>query len=253
MSRRSPGGASAAPEVAGSRPTTEAWEAHAEAWAEWARTPGHDHHYEHLNLPAFLRLLPGPGRLTLDLGCGEGRVGRALADRGHVVVGVDSSPTLARLAREGGGYREVLDGQAASVALSDECADLVVAFMTLQDMDELEAPVREAARLLAPGGRLCLAVPHPFAEMSRARPGDTDYFTAHRYVDVLERGGVTMTFESWRRSLSAYTEALTRAGFLIEVLHEPVPDDAALAAAAELAKWREQPIFMHVRAVLTNR
>jgi SAM-dependent methyltransferase len=239
--------------VAGSRPTSDAWEAHAEAWARWVRTPGHDHHYEHLNLPAFLGLLPRPGRLTLDIGCGEGRLGRALAGRGHVIVGVDSSPTLAGLAREAGGYREVLDGQAGSVALPDECADLVVAFMTLQDMDELDAPVREAARLLSPGGRLCLAVPHPFAEMSRERPSDHDYFTAHRYVDILERGGVSMTFESWRHPLSAYAFALEQAGFLIECIREPVPDDAALAAAPELAKWREQPIFMHIRAVLPDR
>jgi SAM-dependent methyltransferase len=236
--------------VAGPRPTADAWEAHAEAWAKWARTPGHDHHYEHLNLPAFLALVPSPGRLTVDIGCGEGRVGRALAALGHVVVGVDSSPTLARLAREAGGYREVLEGPADSVALPDGCAEIVVAFMTLHDMDELAPPIREAARLLSPGGRLCLAVPHPLAEWSRQRPGDGDYFTAHRYVDVLERTGVSMTFESWRRPLSAYATALTQAGLLIQSLREPVPDDSALAAAPGLSKWRLQPIFLHLRAVL---
>jgi SAM-dependent methyltransferase len=239
--------------VAELRPTADAWEAHAQAWARWARTSGHDHHYEHLNLPAFLALVPDSGRLTVDIGCGEGRVGRALVDRGHVVVGVDSSPTLAGLAREAGGYREVLEGPADSIALPNECADLVVAFMTLHDMDELAAPIREAARLLERGGRLCLAVPHPFAEMSRNRPGDHDYFTAHRYVDVLVRDGVSMTFESWRRPLSAYTTALAQAGFLIESLQEPVPDDAGLAAAPELARWRERAIFLHIRAVLPAR
>jgi SAM-dependent methyltransferase len=238
--------------VAAARPTAEAWEAHAEAWARWARTPGHDHHYEHLNLPAFSSLLPPPGRMTVDVGCGEGRLGRSLADLGHVVIGVDSSPTLARLASEAGGYREVLQGPAGAIALPENCADLVVAFMVLHDMDELSAPVGEAARLLEPSGRFCLAVPHPLAEMQRARPGDGDYFAAHRYVDILERGGVRMTFESWRYPLSAYTHALEQAGFLIESIREPVPDDAALAAAPELAKWREQPIFLHIRALLAQ-
>lgn len=241
--------AAAAAGAPGSRPTAEAWEEHAQAWARWTRTPGHDHHYEHLNLPAFLALLPEPGRLTLDLGCGEGRLGRALADRGHVVIGVDSSPTLAALARAGGGYREVLEAPAAAVPLPDGCADLVVAFMTLHDMDELAAPVAEAARLLGPAGQLCLAVPHPFAEFSRGRPGDSNYFVAHRYVDVLERDGVSMTFESWRRPLSAYTTALAHAGLQIDSLREPIPDDAGLAAAPALARWRESPIFLHVRAV----
>lgn len=238
--------------MAGARPTVEAWEEHAQAWANWCRAPGHDFHYEHLNLPAFMRLLPAPGRLTIDAGCGEGRLGRALAEHGHTLIGVDSSPTLAGLARAAGGYREVLDASADSIPLPDDCADLFVAFMTLQDMDDLGAPIREAARVLEPGGRCCLAVPHPFTEMTRARPGDDDYFAAHRYVDILERGGLCMTFEGWRHPLSAYVLALEQAGFLVESIREPVPDDAALAAAPELAKWREQPIFLHIRALLNT-
>lgn len=234
----------------GSRPTAQAWEAHAQAWASWARTPGHDYHYELFNLPAFIALLPPPGRLTIDLGCGEGRLGRALAAIGHTVVGVDSSPTLAALARAAGGYREVLEQAADSISLPDASADLLVAFMSLHDMDELDGPVCEAARVLEPGGRLCAAVPHPFAEASRERTGDGDYFAAHRYVDILERDGVRMTFESWRHPLSAYALALERAGFLIEAIREPRPDAAAIAAAPDLAKWRTQPIFLHLSALL---
>jgi SAM-dependent methyltransferase len=233
-----------------SQPTVDAWDAHADAWAKWARTPGHDYHYERLNLPAFLALLPAPGRLTIDLGCGEGRLGRVLADLGHAVVGVDSSPALARLARDAGGYRQVLRASADSVALPDGCADLVIAFMALHDMDDLAGPLDEAARLLGRDGRLCVAVPHPFAEMARERPQAPGYHTPHRYIDVVSRGGIGMTFESWRRPLSAYTRALEHAGFAIEALREPVPDQAALSAAPDLAKWREQPIFLHMRARL---
>jgi SAM-dependent methyltransferase len=232
-----------------SRPTIAAWDANAESWSKWARTPGHDYHYEHLNLPQFLALLPAPGRLTVDLACGEGRLGRALADLGHSVIGVDSSPALVRVARDAGGHREVLEANADSVPLPDGCADLVTVFMALHDMDDLPGPISEAARLLAGRGRLCLAVPHPFAEMERERAGAPGYYTHHRYVDVVERGEVTMTFESWRRPLSAYTEALERAGFVIDALREPVPDQAALAAAPALAKWCEQPLFLHVRAL----
>lgn len=240
-------------ESVGHRPTADAWNAHAEAWARWARTPAHDYHFEHLNLPAFLALLPPPGRLTVDVACGEGRLGRALADRGHAIMGVDSSPTLARLAREAGGYRDVIEAEADSIPLPDGCADLVTVFMGLQDMDELAGPIREAARLLATGGRLGIAIPHPFAEMARERDDDSDYYTAHRYVDVIERGGVSMTFESWRRPLSAYTQALEDAGLAIEAMREPIPGTAALAAAPELAKWRDQPIFLHIRALALSR
>jgi SAM-dependent methyltransferase len=190
--------------------------------------------------------------LTVDLACGEGRLGRVLANLGHSVIGVDSSPTLVRVARDSGGHREVLEASADSVPLPDGCADLVTVFMALHDMDDLAGPIGEVARLLGCEGRLCLAVPHPFAEMERERPGDHGYCTHHRYVDVVERGGVTMTFESWRRPLSAYTHALEGAGFVIEAMREPVPDEAALAAAPALAKWCDQPLFLHVRALCNS-
>jgi len=50
----------------------DVWDAQADEWAAFARTPRHDVVHETLNLPSFLALLPPPGRKTLDLGCGEG-------------------------------------------------------------------------------------------------------------------------------------------------------------------------------------
>jgi SAM-dependent methyltransferase len=107
----------------------EAWERWAAEWTAWARTPGHDVYFTRLNWPAFERLLPAPGRLTLDLGCGEGRVGR-LQPAGHRVVGLDSAPTLAALARDVGGYERVLDADAAAIPLDDGAVDQVGAFMS---------------------------------------------------------------------------------------------------------------------------
>lgn len=51
----------------------QAWERHAPEWIAWARTPGHDSYWK-FHRESFLPLVPGPGRLTVDLGCGEGRV-----------------------------------------------------------------------------------------------------------------------------------------------------------------------------------
>jgi SAM-dependent methyltransferase len=77
----------------------EFWDRQAEAWGRFARTPGHDAYHDGFNFPAFLELLPPAGRRTLDLGCGEGRVGAELERRGHRVIGVDSSPAMVALAR----------------------------------------------------------------------------------------------------------------------------------------------------------
>jgi ubiquinone/menaquinone biosynthesis C-methylase UbiE len=74
------------------------WEDQARNWIAWARTPGLDSYWRYRS--AFFELIPAPGSSTLDLGCGEGRVVRDLAERGHRVIGIDVSPTLLEAARE---------------------------------------------------------------------------------------------------------------------------------------------------------
>src|SRR5438093_100084 len=105
----------------------DAWERHADQWAAWARTPGHDSYWR-FHRRRFLGLLPPPGRLTLDVGCGEGRVGRDLVALGHTVVAVDASPTLARLAatHDASPLRVAL-ADAARLPVRDACVDLAVA------------------------------------------------------------------------------------------------------------------------------
>jgi SAM-dependent methyltransferase len=80
----------------------QGWDDEARNWAAFARTPGHDRAHENINLPTLLGLLPAPGRRTLDVACGEGRLTRLLRSRGNQVVGIDASPTMVRLAAEQG-------------------------------------------------------------------------------------------------------------------------------------------------------
>jgi ubiquinone/menaquinone biosynthesis C-methylase UbiE len=72
----------------------QGWESEAGNWLYFARTPGADRAHENINMPALLDLLPPPGRRTLDLACGEGRVSRLLQALHHRVVGVDAAPTM---------------------------------------------------------------------------------------------------------------------------------------------------------------
>ena len=136
------------------------WEAEARRWIQWARTPGHDSYWR-FHRDQFLRLLPPPGRQTLDIGCGEGRLARDLKELGHRIVGIDSSPSLVAAAREFDPSMDVRLADAAALPLDDACADLAVAFMSLQDIDGMPAAIQEAARVLEPGGRFCLAIVHP--------------------------------------------------------------------------------------------
>jgi SAM-dependent methyltransferase len=226
---------------------SDAWENNAEQWLAWARTPEHDTYYWHLNLPAFARLVPSAGRRTLDVGCGEGRIGRWLADAGHRVAGIDSSPTLVARAREAGGYEEIVCADASVLPWPEDHFDVVVAFMSLHDMPEPARVISEIARVLEPDGVLCIAIVHPLN-----RPADQleDYFGEQRFSEPVTRRGLTMTFEGIDRPLESYTRALSENGFVIYDLREPRATAAAVERAPELAPAAKKPFFLHLRCRL---
>jgi SAM-dependent methyltransferase len=208
----------------------EHWEAEAERFAAWARKPGHDAYWDESG-PPFFDLLPPPGRRTLDLGCGEGRVSRDLKALGHEVAGLDVSPTMIRLAREADPEGEYVVADAAAVPFADETFDLVVAFNSLMDIDDMRGAVREAARVLEPDGRFCVCVTHPMRDAGRFATRELDapflirepYFGKRRFEMTVARGGLEIHFRSWTYPLQDYVRAFEDAGFVIEALCEP-PD-----------------------------
>jgi SAM-dependent methyltransferase len=234
---------------------SDAWKRNAGRWSEFVAGDAlfAGYHWER-----FLELVPPPGHGTLDLGCGEGRVGRRLAEQGHRMVGVDVSALLVALARDAGGYDLVLEADAAALPFEDECFDVVVAFMSLQDIDDMQAAVAEAARVLEPGGRIVAAITHPTSTAGEFQGGPRvepfalvrPYFEQSRHVkSVSMAGGGAVELHGQHRPLEAYSRALERAGFVIEAIREPAPDDAFLAAHAGRGYAARLPLFLDLRAV----
>jgi ubiquinone/menaquinone biosynthesis C-methylase UbiE len=227
----------------------DAWEDQAENWVRWARAPGHDSYWR-FHRQQFLSSLPPPGRLTLDLGCGEGRVTRDLRDLGHRVVGVDLAPSMVAAAREADPDGEYVEADVAALPLDDGAADLAIAFMTLMDMDQMPQAVSEIARVLEPAGRFVAAVVHPINSAGRfvPRQGDDDapfviesYLEQRRYSDYLERRGLEMTFESIHFTLEDYSRALEAGGFVIAQVRELYDDGNP--------RWKRVPLFLRWTAV----
>jgi SAM-dependent methyltransferase len=233
----------------------EAWEENAAAWIAWARAPDHDSYWRfHRDL--FLELVPPPFGRTLDLGCGEGRLARDLSELGHDVVGVDASPTMLAAAREAAPAMELQLADAAALPFPDASFGLVIAFMSLQDVDDLPGAVGEAARVLAPGGRLCLAIVHPLnsAGSFTSRTADSPFVIEGSYLDeartdeTFERDGLAMRFVSRHRPLQTYTEALAANGLLIERLREPALPEGGFNGEHSV-RWLRLPLFLHLRAL----
>jgi SAM-dependent methyltransferase len=231
---------------------SEFWEEQAEAWVHWARKPGHDSYWR-FHRDRFLELLPQPGRLTVDVGCGEGRLSRHLKQLGHTVLAVDRSPTMVRYAREADPELDVRETDATELPLEDGEADLVVSFMSLMNTDDLDVAVREAARVLGPDGRYCIAIVHPLntagAFVSREPDAafviEGSYFEHTQKEMPVERDGLQMTFLDAHRPLEEYFRALEAALLAVERLRE-IPDTSD---DDRTARWRRIPLFLHIRAV----
>jgi SAM-dependent methyltransferase len=230
------------------------WERQAEAWVRWAREPGHDSYWL-FHRDRFLELLPPPGRLTVDVGCGEGRLARDLKELGHTVLAVDRSPAMIRHARDADPDLDVREADASALPLEDDTADLVISFMSLMNTDDLEAAVREAARVLAPAGRYCVAIVHPLntAGAFTSREPDAAFLIEGSYFErtqreiPVERDGLEMTFLDAHRPLEDYFRALEEASLVVERLRE-IPDGSEPPAEGAV-RWRRIPLFLHIRAV----
>lgn len=205
---------------------SDAWEQHAQQWIAWARESLHDGFWSG-TWPTLKGLLPQANGLTVDLGCGEGRAGRELTAVGHEVIGIDRSPTLLNAALGRAPRYPVVRGDMTSLPFPDGLAALVVASCSLQDVDDLDVALREAARILGPGGVLCAAIVHPFSSAEDVTTIQTDeyvvsepYLQPRRYEVDFDRDRQTMRFVSMHHPLHAYVNGLAAAGLLIEEMRE---------------------------------
>lgn len=232
----------------------EDWEREAENWIRYARES--DDAYAEYS-PSFFELVPPPGRATLEIGCGEGRVTRDLAARGHRVIAVDASPTLLAAAEEAMPEAEYVLADAADLPFDDDSFDLVVSYNSLIDIQDMPGAVREAARVLSGGGRFCICVTHPLADagLFEARQADARFVITGSYLDsrrvdcVGEANGLKVRFCGWSYPFSDYARALEDAGLAIEALREPKQRDDIVAADPGEKRWQRIPAFLYIRAV----
>jgi ArsR family transcriptional regulator len=150
------------------------------SWAAWARALGH--------------LLP---RVRVaDLGCGEGYLTIETSRWASHVIAVDRSPEVLKRARALASRRRVSNvtwkrGELESLPIDDAAVDVALFSQALHHAGDPAQALREAARILAPGGRVLVLDLRDHTETwVRERLGDRWLgFTRERLTSLLEEAG----------------------------------------------------------------
>jgi SAM-dependent methyltransferase len=120
-----------------------------EAWSKLTR----------LFIPALLDVAaPKRGERLLDVACGPGHVAAAARSRGALVTGVDFCEPMIRRARERYPEIDFRQGDAQALEFADQSFDIVTMSFGLMHLPHPAAGVREARRVLCPGGRFVFTI-----------------------------------------------------------------------------------------------
>jgi SAM-dependent methyltransferase len=226
------------------------WETSAQAWIDSMGERGErgDWGRQHVLDPVMMeRVKRGRFKTAIDVGCGEGRFCRMLKEAGVRATGIDPTVPFVELARHrdpGGDYRL---GRAEQLAFPDASFDLAVSYITLIDIPDFRAAIREMARVLRPGGALLIANLTGFTSACADRGwvkeanGEHLHFPVDNYLGErpiwLEWLGIRV--ENWHRPLAAYMTAFLEAGLTLKFFAEPGPvsGDPVLQDRARRVPW----------------
>ena len=207
-------------------------------------TSGANNYYER---PATIALLGEvSGKRVLEVGCGSGPLTEWLVDQGASVVACDVSAAMLEIARSRVGERAELHHHDLAKPLTfigDASVDVVVASLVFHYLRDWAAPLRELHRVLRPTGSVVMSIHHPAWDWRNHCP--EDYFA---FIQVSEIWVEPHTVTFWRRPLTAATDAIREAGFLIDRLVEARPHpDLEERNPSAFHEMTTGPFFMHLR------
>jgi demethylmenaquinone methyltransferase/2-methoxy-6-polyprenyl-1,4-benzoquinol methylase len=177
---------------------------------------------------AAAKLNPQPGETIIDCAGGTGDIARRLAKLAHgaqkrrggadaKIFVVDYNAEMVGAGRERGYEPEISwgVGDAMRLPLPDACADAYIISFGIRNVADVAAALREARRVLKPGGRfLCLEFSKPVTEPLRAA------YDAYSFKVIPALGGmIAKDRESYQylvESIRRFPDQKTFAGMMTE-------------------------------------
>lgn len=129
----------------------------------WSIAPEYwSRHFEPFFLPVYKDVLQqlklGDDMLLLDAGCGAGMFSWMAIQTGAQVIGIDAAPGLLQVARERNPDNSFLEEDLEAMPFTDNSFHVVTGFNSFQYAGNFENALREAKRVLKPGGRLVICI-----------------------------------------------------------------------------------------------
>lgn len=204
------------------------WDQSAAAWIAEQGEQGDFGRRCVLDAPMLARISGRGFETALDIGCGEGRFCRMMQADGIHAIGIDPTAALLDTARARdteGDYRE---GRAEALNFAGGSFDLVVSYLTLIDIDDVDCAIPEMARVLKPGGTLLIANLASYASAPTGwlpDAGNVARFSLDNYLEerTLQSEWAGISVRNWHRPLSRYMTLLLEAGLQLRHFAEPAP------------------------------
>ncbi len=246
-------------------PKTTSWENSSRWYNELVGARGHYYH-EHVIIPGVLRLLNlGRDSSLLDVGCGQGIMGRQLSKH-QKYCGIDISNELIKEARERDQKREhiyLVADATKPVRLPEPIFTHATAILSLQNMEDPAPAIALIGKHLTANGRAVLVLNHPYFRIPRhsgwgVEPGNkrqyrwVTSYTSPLSIPITTHPGQKNSARTWsfHQPLSAYTTFLAAAGLAIERIEEWSSDKKSQGphAKSEDRARSEIPLFMAIVA-----
>jgi SAM-dependent methyltransferase len=195
-------------------------------------------------------------KVVLDAGCAAGwYTKKFLNDGADKVVALDFSPKMIEETKnrlkdiENKNYDVIQwDLNEKLSFLSNETFDTILSSLTMHYLEDWETPLNEFNRVLKPKGELIISIHHPFADYLQFK--NEDYFMRNLVSDIWHMNGKEVKVQFYTRSLSEMTNALTKAGFFIEKMEEPMPTIDFKRKDEKNYEWlTKNPNFLFIKCI----